>query len=87
MVCRDVGLNYDGDTEMGSYTFNLPHFRFSFQKTLRPIQSDSRGKVNDVGGDRIGNYEERVHMNTCLIMNGYQDKIYLNLQIQNRCEW
>jgi len=79
MVCRDVGLNCDGNTDMGSYTFDLPHVRFSFQKTLRPIQGDSRGKVNDVGGDRIGNYEKRVHMNTYLIMNGYRDKICLNL--------
>jgi hypothetical protein len=86
-VCRDVGLNCDGDTEMASYTFDLPRDRFSFQKTLRPIQSDSKGKVNDVGGDRIGNYEKRVHMNMCLIMNGCRDKICLNLQIQKRCEW
>jgi len=39
------------------------------------------------GGDRIGNYEKRIHMNTCLIMNGYGDKICLNLQIQKHCEW
>jgi hypothetical protein len=87
MVCRDVGLNCDGDTKMGSYTFDLPHFLLIFQKTMSPIRGDSRGKVSVVGGDRIRNYEKRVHMNMCIIMNGYRDKICLHLQIQKRCEW
>ena len=37
------------------------------------IQGDSGGKVSIVGGDNIGHCEKNVHMNMCLIVNGYRD--------------
>jgi hypothetical protein len=37
------------------------------------IVGDSGGQVNILGGDSISYYEKKVHMNMCLILNGYQD--------------
>ena len=37
------------------------------------IQGDSGGKISIVGGDNIGHCEKNVHMNMCLILNGYRD--------------
>jgi hypothetical protein len=35
------------------------------------IQSDSAGKVNVLRADSIGHCDQKVRMNTCLILNGY----------------
>jgi hypothetical protein len=41
----------------------------------RDMQSDPGGKIIVLGGDIIGHCEEeKVHMNLCLILNGYRDK-------------
>jgi hypothetical protein len=37
------------------------------------IQGDLGRKVNILGAGNTGYCEEKVHMNTCLIMNGYRD--------------
>jgi hypothetical protein len=50
----------------------------------RALQGDSGGKANILGGDSISHCEKKVHMNMCIILNGYQDSC-LNLQIQNHC--
>jgi hypothetical protein len=43
--------------------------------TLRAIQGDSGGKVNILEGDNISHCEkEKVHMNMCVIPNGYRDR-------------
>jgi hypothetical protein len=36
------------------------------------IQGDSGKRINILGGE-IGHYEKEVHMNMCLILNGYQN--------------
>jgi hypothetical protein len=36
-------------------------------------QGDSWGKVSILGGESIGPCEKKVHMNMCLMLNGYQD--------------
>jgi hypothetical protein len=38
------------------------------------IQSDPRGKINIFGGDSSGHFEKKVHINMCLILNGYRDR-------------
>jgi hypothetical protein len=38
------------------------------------IQGDSGGKVTILGGDSIGHCEKKVHMNMCLLLNGYRDR-------------
>jgi len=39
------------------------------------IQGDSGRKVSIFGGDGIGHCEKKeVHMNLCLILNGYRDR-------------
>jgi len=38
------------------------------------MQGDSRGKVSVLGGDNIGQCEENVYMNMCLIRIDYRDK-------------
>ena len=40
------------------------------------IQGDSGGKTNILEGDCIGHCEKKkeVHMNKCLMLNGYRDK-------------
>jgi len=41
------------------------------------IWGDSGGEVNILGGDSIDNFEENnVQINICLIMNGYQDRVF-----------
>ena len=43
--------------------------------SLRNTQDDSAENVNILGGDSIGQCEEKnVHMNMCLILNGYPDR-------------
>jgi hypothetical protein len=37
------------------------------------IQGDSGGKVDVLGGDSIGHCEEKLYMNTCLVLNCYRD--------------
>jgi hypothetical protein len=41
-----------------------------------PIDGDSGGKVSIFVGDNIGHFEKKkdVHMNMCLILNGYRDR-------------
>ena len=39
------------------------------------IHDDSGGKTNISGGESIGHYEKKVHMNTCLILNSYRDRV------------
>jgi hypothetical protein len=36
-------------------------------------QGDFVGNVSVLGGDSTGQYEKKVHMNMCLIQNGYGD--------------
>jgi hypothetical protein len=44
------------------------------------IRGDSEGEVNILGGDSIDNFEEKnVQINICLIMNGYQDRVFFYL--------
>jgi hypothetical protein len=38
------------------------------------IQGDSGGKVNVLGDDSVGNCDKKVHVNMCLILNGYRDR-------------
>ena len=47
--------------------------RAIFQKRTN-IEDISRGKVNVLRGDSIGHCEEKVHVNTCLILNAYRDR-------------
>jgi hypothetical protein len=41
------------------------------------IQDDSEGKFNILRGDSIGHCEKKVHMNMCVILNGYRDRAVL----------
>jgi hypothetical protein len=51
-------------------TFNL----YSLGTGAMPIQGDSGGKVNILGGVSIGHCEKKnVHMNMCLTLNVYRD--------------
>lgn len=59
------------------------HFSYAIRKktahevsiwNYTEIQGDSGGKVSILGGDNIGNCEEKNHM--CVILNGHQ-----------HCEW
>jgi hypothetical protein len=50
------------------------------------IQGESGGKVNILGDGSVGNREEKVHVHTCLILNGYWDRavwIYKYKNIKN----
>jgi hypothetical protein len=38
------------------------------------MQGDSGGRVTIVGGDSIGYFEKKIHMNICLILNGDRDR-------------
>ena len=38
------------------------------------IQGDSGGTINILGGESMGHYEKKVHMNLCLILNSYRDR-------------
>jgi hypothetical protein len=37
------------------------------------IPCDSEGKANIFGGDTINHCDKKVHINVCLIVNGYRD--------------
>jgi len=42
---------------------------------LVKIQGDSGEQVNILRGDSIGHFEKKkVHVNMCLILNGYRDR-------------
>jgi hypothetical protein len=44
----------------------------SILEYMQDIQGDSGGKASILGGDSIGHCEKKkVHMNMCLILNGY----------------
>ena len=42
------------------------------------IQKDSKGQNSIFGGDSNGHCGEKIHMNMCLILNGYWDKVIWN---------
>jgi hypothetical protein len=39
------------------------------------VQDDSQGNVSVLAGDPTGHREKKNHMNKCLILNGYRDRI------------
>jgi hypothetical protein len=39
------------------------------------IHNDSRGRVNVLGANNIGHFEEKVYINICLILNGYRHRV------------
>jgi hypothetical protein len=42
---------------------------------MATIQDDLGGTINMLEGDTIGHYKKKkVHMNLCLILNGYRDR-------------
>ena len=49
------------------------HSEFEYV-TTNVIPGDSGGKVNILGGNSIGHCEKNVHMNMCLIPNGYRNR-------------
>jgi hypothetical protein len=57
-------------------------FRFSHHSIKSTVslnttfltQGDSGGEVNISVGDSNGHCEKKVHMNMCLILNGYRDR-------------
>ena len=54
--------------------FRFPHHSVKSMVSLNTtflIQGDSGGEIHILEGDRIGHCEKKVHMNTCLILNGH----------------
>ena len=43
----------------------------TLQRGKLNIQGDSGGKVNNLGGDSVGNCEKKIHIHMYLILNGY----------------
>jgi hypothetical protein len=49
-------------------------FRHAYMKCLT-VQHNSRQKVSILGGKIIDHCNKNVHINTCLIRNGYRDTV------------
>jgi len=47
------------------------------------IQGDSRPKVNTLGGGSIGHCEKKVHMNMCIILNGFEIVQFESLNVKS----
>jgi hypothetical protein len=72
-------LSSSSATAYSLVAYSRNHLYFIAPTTLRvtaivrPIQDDAGGKVNIFGSYCVDQCEEKVHMDMCLILNGYQD--------------
>lgn len=72
---KNIFVSYRVSSFPKHYNAELVTHKHAYSDSHIDIQDDSGGKVNNLAGDIIGNFEKKVNMNICLILKIYRARV------------